>query len=80
MDDPLNELVDGKNPLPYYVSCARMIEKLTVMGDDIVYTSGKEYLQRLRTDGVVEDRLERKYFHAWTRKFGVWKLTTKTHN
>ena len=80
LDDPLNELVDGKNPLPYYVSYTRMVEKLTVIGDDMVYTSGKEFLQRLRTDGVVEDRVERKYFHAWTRKFGVWKLTTKRHN
>lgn len=80
LDDPLNELVDGKNPLPYYVSYTRMVEKLTVMGDDMVYTSGQEFLQRLRTDGIVEERVTRKYFHAWTRKFGVWKLTTKTHN
>jgi hypothetical protein len=77
LNDPQNELYHGKNTVPYYISINRTIEKFTIL-DNIVYTSGHENLQRLRDNGKVEEPLKRNFSHMWIRKFGKWKLSTKT--
>jgi hypothetical protein len=79
-DEPQNEIsISGKNPLPYYTSYIRFIENYSMV-DDKIYTSGYELVQRLKMSGILEDPIRRNYFHVWTKKDGVWKLTTKTHN
>jgi hypothetical protein len=69
----------GGNPIPYYTSVKRMVEKFTPM-DNIVFTSGYETSQKLRRDGSHEEPIKVEFFHTWTRKYGVWKITTKTHS
>lgn len=78
-DKPENKILHvGGNPIPYYTVVSRMIEKFTNMGD-IVFTSGHETYQKLRRDGSLEEMVKVEFFHTWTRKYGVWKITTKTH-
>jgi hypothetical protein len=76
LDEPQNELQVGKNPIPYYTSLTRLIDKFTIL-DNVVYTSGHEYVQRLRSDGKVDESIKQDFFHMWVNKFGVWKLSTK---
>jgi hypothetical protein len=78
VDDPLNEVVIGKNPLPYYVSFSRMVENFSVL-ENMVFTSGYELVQRLKANAKIGDPVKRNYFHKWVRKNGVWKLASKTH-
>jgi hypothetical protein len=78
LDEPQNELHIGKNTLPYYISLTRVIERFTIL-DNVVYTSGHEYLQRLKSDGKVNEATRRNYSHMWIKKFGTWKLSTKTY-
>lgn len=79
LDDQLNELVNGQSILPYYSSYSRMVEKCTVM-ENLVYTSGFEYVQTLKLHENLKDPIKRNYSHTWVRRYGVWKLSTKTHN
>lgn len=76
LDEPQNELHTGKNPIPYYVSLNRTIEKFTIL-DNVVYTSGHEYIQRLKSDGKIDEPINKEFSHMWTKKFGTWKLSTK---
>lgn len=79
-DKPENKILHvGGNPIPYYTVVSRLIEKFTYMGD-IVFTSGYEYSQKLRRDGSLEEMITVEFFHTWTRKYGMWKITTKTHS
>lgn len=78
LDEPTNKLATGKNPLPYYVSFTRIVEKLGAF-DNIVFTSGYELSQQLNLNGKLDDPIKRNYSHTWTKEFGVWKLTTNTH-
>lgn len=76
LDGPQNELHIGKNPIPYYLSFTRVIEKFTII-DDVVYTSGYENAQRLKSDRNIDEVINQNYSHMWIRKFGAWKLATK---
>jgi hypothetical protein len=77
LDEPLNGLVSGKNPLRYYTSLKRMIEKFSTV-DSLVFTSGYELGQQLSISGKLEDPIKQTFFHTWAKKNGVWKLSTKT--
>lgn len=77
LDTQQNQLVDGQNALPNYMSIGRMIEHLTVLDANTVSTSGTESSQQVK-NGKVENT-QRAFFHTWTRKFGTWKLTTKSY-
>jgi hypothetical protein len=77
LDNQQNKLVDGKNALPNYMSIGRMVEKITVLDANMVTTSGTESYQQIK-GGKVESG-QRKFFHTWTRRFGIWKLTTNTY-
>lgn len=79
LDEASDKLVNGKNPLPYYASFSRLIERCTPVGND-VYTSGYEMVQLLPTNGPMKDPVKRTFFHAWTRKNGQWKLITRTND
>lgn len=79
LDEAPDKLVNGKNPLPYYASFSRLIERCTPVGND-VYTSGYEMVQLLPTNGPMKDPVKRAFFHAWTRKNGQWKLITRTND
>lgn len=78
IDEPVNEVVTGKNTLPYYVSFTRMIENF-MQKDDMVYTSGYEMVQRLRPDLKPEEPVRQNFYHTWLRKNGAWKLVAKGH-
>lgn len=77
LDEPHSELVTGKNPLPYYVLVARVIDKCNAIGSN-VYTSGYELTRRLKPDGQVEEPVKSTFFHVWTNQAGTWKLSTRT--
>lgn len=77
LDEPKNELVSGKNPIPYYVFVSRVVEKCNAIGSN-VYTSGYELTQKLKAGGQLEDPVRSTFFHAWTNQFGTWKLSTRT--
>lgn len=78
-DEPLNELVMGKNPLPYYVSFSRMVENF-MQKDDMVYTSGYETVQWLKSDSKLEEPIKRNFYHTWIKKNGKWMLVAKSHD
>jgi hypothetical protein len=76
-DEPENKILHvGANPIPYYTYVSRQIQKFTDMGD-VVFTSGIESSQKLRRDGSLDEMVKVDFFHTWTRKYGVWKITTK---
>ncbi|HET7178526.1 MAG TPA: hypothetical protein VFI14_02320 [Chryseosolibacter sp.] len=79
LDERSNELVTGKNPLPYYILLKRFLKNITPSGA-MVFTSGFEVVQELKANGKVGDRIKRPYFHTWTNEFGVWKLATNRHD
>lgn len=47
--------------------------------ENVVYTSGFEFIQELKQNGKVDERVKRSFFHVWMKKNGSWKLSTKTH-
>lgn len=75
LDKNQNELVEGPSALPNYMSVARMIDRVTVIDNNTVSTSGTEYTQEVKDGKVITS--ERKFFHTWMRGIGGWKLTTK---
>lgn len=77
LDEPQNKLVSGKNPIPYYVLVARVVEKCNAIGSN-VYTSGYELTRRLKADGQLEEPVESTFFHVWANQAGTWKLSTRT--
>lgn len=77
LDEPNNEFVNGKNPIPYYVFVTRLVEKCSVTGSN-VYTSGYELTQKLTPNGQLEAPVKNTFFHAWTNQSGTWKLSTRT--
>lgn len=79
LDDPAKEIVTGKNPLPYYVSLGRVIEKLTVI-EKVAFVSGNETYREIKYDGKLTDTAKRNFFHTWTFQNGSWKLTTRSFN
>jgi hypothetical protein len=72
-----NELVSNKHGLPNYLSLDRMIETFYVIDNNTVFTSGYESFREIKNDWQIGLLAERKYSHTWTKKNGVWKLTTK---
>lgn len=79
-DKKQNELVNNKHGLPNYLSLKRMIETFYAIDNNTVFTSGYESFQEIKNDWKLEPLAKRKYSHTWTRKNGLWKLTTKiTH-
>ena len=76
-DAPQSDLLLGNNPIPYYVSLSRFLEKFTDLGN-MVITSGTESFVLLNTNGKVENRKERHFSHTWVRKGFSWMLATKT--
>ena len=76
-DQKQNKIVDSKNGLPNYLSLGRMIESITEIDKNTVYTSGYEVFREIKATEKFEEERTRKYFHIWTRKNGMWKLTTK---
>jgi hypothetical protein len=78
LDEPQNEIQISKNPIPYYLSLYRIIEKFT-FNHNVMYTTGVEYMIRLRSDGKVEEQIKRKFTHVWTRKLFTWRLSSKNY-
>lgn len=76
LNAPLNKVVTGKNPLPYYISFTRLVERVSVI-DNAVYTWGIESLIPLESHGKPGDPIKRRYGHVWMKKYGVWKLVSK---
>jgi len=76
-DGKQNRIVDSKNGLPNYLSLGRMIESITEIDSNTVYTSGYEVFREIKATEKFEAERTRKYFHIWTRRNGTWKLTTK---
>lgn len=77
LDEPLPELVSGKNSIPYYISLTRLICNL-YQSDNTVFTSGYEMSQRLDAMGKIESPTKKYFFHTWTKLDGTWKMSTKT--
>lgn len=78
LDAPQNDLLLGNNPIPYYVSLSRFVQKFTIL-DNMVITSGTESFILLNTNGKVEERKERAFTHTWSRQGFSWRLSTKSH-
>jgi hypothetical protein len=78
MDMPLDEVVAGNNPIPYYIVCNRRIERIDEI-DNIVYCKGIEYVRILKENGTLGEMKNRKFFHSWMKKDGEWKLITKAY-
>jgi hypothetical protein len=76
-DEKKNRIVDRKDGLPNYLSLYRMTESITEIDSNMVYTSGYEMFREIKATEKVEPERTRKYFHVWTRRYGLWKLTTK---
>lgn len=79
LDKGQNELLYSNNTLPYYLYFGRYVEKITVLDENTVFTSGYEMFQEIKVDQKIEPERKREYFHTWKRKSGKWKLTTKAH-
>ncbi|HEY0744205.1 MAG TPA: hypothetical protein VGD40_22215 [Chryseosolibacter sp.] len=77
LDKKQPEVVSSSNSLPAYLSYNRIIEKINVIDANTVYTSGYESFQEFKNDLNVRPHTIQKYFHAWTKTNGLWKLTTK---
>jgi hypothetical protein len=77
LDKKQNEIVTGNSSLANYLSLSRVIEKITVINPDLVYTSGYESFQELTNSPKLQPRARRTFFHSWKRENGVWKLTSK---
>lgn len=75
-DGKQNKIVDNKNGLPNYLSLHRMIESIAEMDSNTVYISGDEVFREIKTTEKSAEAT-RRFFHIWTRKNGIWKLTTK---
>jgi hypothetical protein len=80
LDKKQNEIVNGSNSLPNYLSLSRVIEKITVINDDLVYTSGYELFQEFNTSATLPPAARRTYFHAWRKDRGIWRLASKVIN
>lgn len=76
-DGKQNKVVESKNGLPNYLSLHRMAESITEIDSSTVYTSGYEMFREIKGTEKIEAERTRKYFHIWTRRNGLWKLTTK---
>jgi hypothetical protein len=57
-----------------------MIENITMLNGNVVYTTGYDVFQPIIPSANVPEPMERPYFHTWKQINGIWKLTTKTHN
>ena len=77
LDEAMDKVISEKNALPYYISVSRMIETFSAAGN-LVFTSGYEILQQLSPHGKLEDPVKQSFFHTWTNRNGIWKLSTKT--
>lgn len=77
LNENLDKVIYEKSNLPYYIAIARMIEKLNVAGN-LAFTSGYEVVQQLSAHGKLEEPVKQSFFHTWTNRNGVWKLSTKT--
>lgn len=73
LDEPQNEILVSKNPIPHYLSLHRVIEKFIVL-DDVVYTSGYENVGRLTSDGTIHRLTNRRFTHVWIKKLVGWRL------
>jgi hypothetical protein len=78
LDAPQNKVIAGPNPLPYYIALSRLVERCTPVGD-LVFTSGFEFVQELKPNGQLDAQVKRSFFHAWSKRFGQWKLSTNSH-
>jgi hypothetical protein len=77
LDKKQNEIVTGNGSLANYLSLTRVIEKITVINSDLVYTSGYELFQELTNSPKLQPPARRTFFHSWKRENGAWKLTSK---
>lgn len=78
LDEPQNEILVSKNPIPHYLSLQRVIEKFIILEDeDVVYTSGYEIIGRLTSGGKTHQLTNRIFTHMWTKKFVGWRLSSK---
>jgi hypothetical protein len=77
LDTQQNQLTDGQNAIPNYMSIGRMIENITILDANTISTSGTESSQQVK-NGKIENT-QHTFFHTWMRKFGTWKLTTKSY-
>jgi hypothetical protein len=76
-DEKQNKVIESKDGLPNYLSLYRMAESITEIDSNTVYTSGYEVFREIKGTEKIEAERTRKYFHIWTRRSGLWKLTTK---
>jgi hypothetical protein len=77
LDHKQNEVVASNNAMPYYAIFERFIERITVIDSTSVFTSGYEYTSEIKSADRITPRTMKPYFHAWTKKYGLWKLTSK---
>lgn len=73
-----NNVYHDQNPLPYYLSLHRRIEKILIAGNH-AYVSGMEYAVQIQDDNSVNTQVERKYTHMWIKELFGWRLATKTY-
>lgn len=77
LDKKTNKVVTGKSGLPNYLSLTRMIEKITAIDENTVFTSGYEMFQEVDCTTDLQPPAKRQYAHTWRRSDGLWKLTAK---
>jgi hypothetical protein len=77
-DTKTNELMSSQSGLSFYASLTRVVEKCNPVGD-LVFTSGFEQVRKLKPNGQLDEEFKRNFFHTWTKKDGVWKLSIKAY-
>jgi hypothetical protein len=77
LDKKQNEIVTGNSSLANYLSLSRVVEKITVINADLVYTSGYELFQEFTNSPTLAPAAKRTFFHTWKRENSVWRLTSK---
>ena len=73
-----NEIMSSQSGLPFFASLTRVVEKCNAVGE-LVFTSGYEQVRKLKPNGQLDEEFKRNFFHTWTQKDGVWKLSIKTY-
>ncbi len=73
--DETQSLVSSKGGIPYYTALYRMVEEITPIDSVTVITTGIEYQQQIGDFHTEEQK--KKFFHIWTKQYGIWRLSTK---
>jgi len=72
-NEPLNQLVHRKNPLPFYALYERVVEYISIEGDK-AYSTGTESYQTLEMKFEKSDSIQRHFTHIWERRGLDWVL------